>query len=60
MVRTGVNGHTMRVYVMVGDDGWTLRDDVASGQLAERLIHTALIRVVILGAFIRLANNGHL
>ena len=45
---------------MVGDDGWTLRDDVASGKLAEHLIHAALIRMVILGAFIRLAHNGHL
>ena len=29
-------------------------------KLAEHLIHAALIRVVILGAFIRLAHNGHL
>lgn len=45
---------------MVGDDGWKLRDSFASGKLAEHLIHAALIRVVILEAFIRLANNGQL
>ena len=45
---------------MVVDDGWKLRDYVASGKLAEHLIHAALIRVVILEAFIRLAHNGQL
>jgi len=45
---------------VVGDDGWKLRDCVASGKLAEHLIHGALIRVVTLEAFIRLAHNGQL
>jgi hypothetical protein len=38
----------------------TLRDDVASGTPAETPDHAALIRVVILEAFIRLAHHGHL
>ena len=32
---------------MVGGDGWKLRDYVASGKLAEHLIHAALFRVVM-------------
>lgn len=56
-VRTG---HAHRAYVVLGGDGWTLRDYYTSGALAEHLIHAALVRVVTLEAFIRLANNGQL
>lgn len=45
---------------MLGSDGWKLRDYFTSGKRAEHLIHAALIRVVILEAVIRLANNGQL
>ena len=41
-------------------DGWTLRDYYTSGALADHLIHAALVRIVTLEAFIRLANNGQL
>ena len=37
-----------------------LRDDFTFGTLFENLIHPALVRVVTLEAFIRLANNGQL
>jgi hypothetical protein len=33
---------------------------VTSGDLSDHLIHAALVRVVTLEAFIRLANNGQL
>lgn len=49
-----------RAYVVLGGDGWTLRDYYTSGALAEHLIHAALVRVVTLEAFIRIANNGQL
>src|SRR5204862_3559004 len=52
------SGHADRSYVVLGGDGWTLRDYYTSGALAAHLIHAALVRVVTLEAFIRLANNG--
>ena len=45
---------------VLGGDGWKLRDYFTSGKLSEHLIHAALVRVVTLEAFIRLANNGQL
>jgi len=53
-------GHAKRAYVVLGGDGWTLRNYYTSGSLADHLIHAALVRVVTLEAFIRLANNGQL
>ena len=50
----------MRAFAVLGGDGWTLPDYFTSAKLAEQLIHAALIRVVILEAFIRLANNRQL
>jgi hypothetical protein len=56
-VRTG--GAT-RAYLVLGGDGWTLREYFTSGALAEHLIHAGFVHVVTLEAFIRLANNGQL
>jgi hypothetical protein len=56
-VRTG---HANRAYVVLGGDGWTLRDYYTSGGLADHLLHAKLVHVVTLEAFIRLANNGQL
>jgi hypothetical protein len=53
-------GKANRAYLVLGGDGWTLRDYYTSGQLSEHLTHAGLVRVVTLEAFIRLANNGHL
>ena len=53
-------GHAERAYVVLGGDGWTLRSYYTSGALSDHLIHAALVRVVTLEAFIRLANNGQL
>lgn len=52
--------HAERAYLVLGGDGWKLRDYFTSGQLGEHLIHAALVRVVTLEAFIRIANNGKL
>ena len=49
-----------RAYLVLGGDGWKLRDYYTSGALSEHLIHSALVRVVTLEAFVRLANNGEL
>lgn len=49
-----------RAYVVLGGDGWTLRDYYTSGQMSQHLIHADKVRVVTLEAFIRIANNGQL
>ena len=53
-------GQAARAILVLGGDGWTLRDYYTSGDLAQHLIHAALVHVVTLEAFVRLANNGHL
>ena len=53
-------GEAERAYLVLGGDGWTLRDYFTSGALQDHLIYAALVRVVTLEAFIRLANNGTL
>lgn len=52
--------HATRAYVVLGGDGWSLRDYYTSGALTDHLVHAALVRVVTLEAFIRLANNSQL
>lgn len=47
-------------YLVLGGDGWTLRDYYVSGALADHLIHAALVKVVTLEAFVRLANTSKL
>jgi hypothetical protein len=53
-------GHGTRAYLVLGGDGWKLRDYYTSGALNEHLIHADIVRVVTLEAFIRLANRGEL
>ena len=52
--------HADRAYLVLGGDGWTLRDYYTSGKLDEHLVHASLVRVVTLEAFARIANNGEL
>ncbi len=52
--------HAARAYLVLGGDGWKLRDYYTSGKLAEHLVHAHLVRVVTFEAFIRMANNGEL
>lgn len=47
-------------YLVLGGDGWTLREYYTSGKLSEHLVHSALVKVVTLEAFVRLANTGAL
>ncbi len=53
-------GAADRAFLVLGGDGWTLRDYYVSGALNEHLTHANLVRVVTLEAFIRLANNREL
>jgi len=54
------SGTATRAFLVLGGDGWTLRDYFTSGALREHLIHAALVQVVTLEAFVRLANGGKL
>lgn len=51
-------GQAARAYLVLGGDGWSLRDYYTSGEMAQHLIHAGLVRVVTLEAFVRIANNG--
>lgn len=53
-------GAAARAYLVLGGDGWSLRDYFTSGALSEHLIHAALVQVVTLEAFIRMANGARL
>lgn len=53
-------GHGDRAYLVLGGDGWTLRDYYISGALADHLTHAGLVQVVTLEAFVRLANTGRI
>jgi hypothetical protein len=53
-------GEATRAYLVLGGDGWTLRDYYTSGGLDQHLIHAGIVHVVTLEAFIRLANNGEI
>lgn len=53
-------GLANRAYVVLGGDGWSLRDYYTSGALSEHLIHAKHVQVVTLEAFVRMANNGEL
>jgi hypothetical protein len=53
-------GQAFRAYLVLGGDGWTLRDYFTSGALSEHLVHADLVRVVTLEAFVRLANSSEL
>jgi hypothetical protein len=54
------HGHASRAFLVLGGDGWTLREYFTSGALSDHLVHAALVQVVTLEAFVRLANNGQL
>lgn len=55
-----LGGHASKAYLVLGGDGWTLRDYYVSGALNERLKNVDDVRIVTLEAFIRLANKGQL
>jgi PD-(D/E)XK nuclease superfamily domain len=54
------SGKATRAYLVLGGDGWTLRDYYVSGALKNHLIHSGLVQVVTLEAFVRLANTEQL
>jgi hypothetical protein len=53
-------GRFAKAYLVLGGDGWSLRDYFVSGDLREHLIHGDLVEIVTLEKFIGLANKGKL
>ena len=60
--------HTMRVndgvfsaaYLVLGGNGWSLRDFYLGGGLNKHLVHAGLVKIMSLEAFVALANQGRL
>lgn len=55
----GAGGYD-KAYLVLGGEGWTLRDYFTSGDLVEHLKNTETVRIVTLEGFIAFANNGRL
>jgi len=53
-------GEYQMAYLVLGGDGWTLRDFYTSGGLAEYTRHTEYVQIVTLEQFVALANKGNL
>ncbi len=49
-----------RAYLVLGGEGWTLRDYYTSGALREHLTHAELVHILTLESFVALANQGKL
>lgn len=49
-----------KAYLILGGDGWTLRDFYISGELRRYLNNTEVVEVVTLEKFVGLANRGML
>jgi hypothetical protein len=53
-------GPFQKAYLVLGGDGWTLRDFYTSGGLKAHLIHADRVQIVALERFVALANQGKL
>jgi hypothetical protein len=53
-------GTFQKAYLVLGGDGWTLRDFYTSGGLKAHLIHADRVQVITLERFVALANQGKL
>ena len=53
-------GDYAQAYLVLGGDGWSLRDFYTSGGLNEHLVHPELVEIVTLERFIAIANQGGL
>ena len=53
-------GDFNKAYLVLGGDGWKLRDFYTSGGLARHLISADLVDIVTLERFVALANQGEL
>ena len=49
-----------KAYLVLGGEGWKLRDFFVKGGLAKHLVHSELVSVVTLESFVAKANRGGL
>jgi hypothetical protein len=54
------SGKYDHAYLVLGGDGWTLRDFYVNGGLNQYMINIECVSIVMLEKFIGLANKGHL
>ena len=54
------DGAYARAYLVLGGDGWRLRDFYVSGGLDKHLAHPELVEILTLERFIAVANQGAL
>jgi len=53
-------GSCSKAYLVLGGDGWTLREYYVSGGLQQHLLHADKVQILTLERFIALANQGEL
>ena len=53
-------GACAQAYLVLGGDGWTLRDYYVGGGLGAHLVHAEKVKIVTLERFVALANQGQL
>jgi hypothetical protein len=56
----GANGEFSRAYLVLGGEGWTLRDFFTKGGLDSHLTHCDLVKIITLEGFVAKANRGEL
>jgi hypothetical protein len=54
------SGSFQKAYLVLGGDGWTLRDYYVSGALEQHLVHADKVAVMTLERFVAVANKGAL
>jgi hypothetical protein len=54
------HGLFAKAYVVLGGEGWTLRDFYTSGGLDRHLTSAGLVRILTLERFVAIANQGEL
>lgn len=55
-----LTGRFVGAYLVLGGDGWTLRDFYTTGGLEDHLTHADLVQILTLEAFVGIANRGGL
>lgn len=55
-----LSGEYAKAYVVLGGDGWTLRDFYVNRGLDAHLLHGSVVEVLTLEAFVSKANRGEL
>lgn len=55
-----LNSEFEKAYLVLGGEGWTLRDFYVSGDLKEHLSHADKVEILTLESFVARANKGEL